>query len=281
MGTLQTLTGRPHLSYSSLTSWLDCGERFRLEKVLDAPQSPAWWFISGSAIHEASEALDLGQETDPAEAFLSRFHKAVEATLDEGWEFEQIRAGGRVSNLWPNKENFDFWVAEGPGMVANWVAWRDARFAEGWSFLDMDGRAAIEVKVDIEFPDVRVVGYIDRIMIDRWGQAVTVDLKSGSREPDSSLQLGVYGIGMQQNYGISVPLGTYFMARKGTNTEPASLMKYSHELVGSWFGMAKRAIESEVFIPKVGPFCNGCAVSKFCSIKGDPAALQDLSLPQL
>lgn len=277
MGTLQTLTGRPHLSYSSLTSWLDCGERFRLERVLDAPQSPAWWFIAGGVIHEATEALDLGIETDPTEAYLSRFHKAVEATLDEGWELEQIRAGGRPSKEYPDKENFNFWLAEGPGMVANWVKWRDLKMSQGWTFLDLNGSPAIEIKVDIQFPDVRVIGYADRIMVDQWGQAIVVDLKSGSREPDSSLQLGVYGIGIQQNYDIHVPLGAYYMARKGTITEPVSLMKYTHELVGSWFGMAKAAIEGEVFLPRVSSFCNSCAVAKFCSIKGDPALIQDLS----
>jgi len=44
-----------HRSFSSFTSWMKCGKAWQLERQLQAPQTPAWYFIGGSAFHEAIE----------------------------------------------------------------------------------------------------------------------------------------------------------------------------------------------------------------------------------
>ena len=44
-----------HRSFSSFTSWVKCGKAWQLERELQAPQIPAWYFIGGSAFHEAVE----------------------------------------------------------------------------------------------------------------------------------------------------------------------------------------------------------------------------------
>jgi len=46
-----------HRSFSAFTSWLRCGKAFQLERNLQAPQDPAWWFVGGSAFHAAAEAF--------------------------------------------------------------------------------------------------------------------------------------------------------------------------------------------------------------------------------
>jgi len=48
-----------HRSFSAFTSWLRCGKAFQLERNLQAPQEPAWWFVGGSAFHAAAEAFLL------------------------------------------------------------------------------------------------------------------------------------------------------------------------------------------------------------------------------
>ena len=57
MTKLEVLTNRNYLSYSSMTSWLECGQQHELERVLGA-LNRAWWFIGGNAVHKATEMLD-------------------------------------------------------------------------------------------------------------------------------------------------------------------------------------------------------------------------------
>lgn len=279
MSSLEVLTGRNYLSYSSLSSWLDCGERFRLERVLNAPQSPAWWFIAGDAIHKATE--DLDRQDAPAdmvtstEAFFTHWDAAVQKLNDDGIALESVKAGGRKSDRWPNKEDHTFWRAEGPAMVDGWVRWRETALDDGWSWYWLpNGDPAIEVPIQVEFDDVLVKGYIDRVMVNPNGELMVIDLKSGSRVPDSSLQLAIYALGIQRHFGVTPQLGAYYMTRKGDLAPASSLLHYTPELIGSWFSSAKRGIEAEVFIPKVGPFCGSCSVAQYCAaVGGDPLRL--------
>lgn len=47
-----------HISYSSLTTWLDCGWKYYLSRIVQAEETPAWYFIGGSALHKATEIYD-------------------------------------------------------------------------------------------------------------------------------------------------------------------------------------------------------------------------------
>jgi hypothetical protein len=48
-----------HRSFSSFTSWLRCGKAWQLERGMQAPGEPAWWFVGGSAFHAAAEQFLL------------------------------------------------------------------------------------------------------------------------------------------------------------------------------------------------------------------------------
>ena len=52
-----------HRSFSSFTSWMRCGKAWELERKIQAPQSPAWYFVGGSAFHEAVEKYLRDNET--------------------------------------------------------------------------------------------------------------------------------------------------------------------------------------------------------------------------
>lgn len=273
---LELLTNRAYLSYSSLSSWLDCGERFRLERVLNAPQTNAWWFLGGSAFHEATELLDKGEVDSPVTAWNMAWAKQLE-TLKPN---EVLKAGGRVSKEWPDKENDLWWNAKGPSMVQDYVTWRDQKFAEGWQWYALpDGSPAIECAVHIDYENVLIKGYIDRVMVNDSGEVIVIDLKTGSRVPESTLQLGVYSAALRATLGLHAGLGAYYMSRKGELTDPKSLLHYSDAVLDDWFTKTKTAIESEIFIPKVGPFCNSCSVSPYCvAVGGNDSALRSPAL---
>lgn len=47
-----------HVSYSSLTTYLDCGWLYILTRAAKVQEKPAWWFIGGNTVHECTEVLD-------------------------------------------------------------------------------------------------------------------------------------------------------------------------------------------------------------------------------
>lgn len=49
---------KPHLSFSALKSFADCGKRFELERVVGVPQAPSHALAGGRAVHKATEAWD-------------------------------------------------------------------------------------------------------------------------------------------------------------------------------------------------------------------------------
>lgn len=257
MATLVELTGKEHLSNSSLSTWLRCGEAFKLERI-DGHRSPKGWaMLAGLAIHSATEALDKGEET------------VVQKAWDKAWAYqlstleanEQPRAGGKVSKEWPNKEDGAFWTHHGPKHVQTWINWRDEKIDEGWDII------GIETPFEVELEGVKVVGHIDRILVDPHGQQAVLDLKSGML-PQSPVQLAVYAVGMELA-GLGRPtFGGYFLTRSG-KCELNMLDRYSPELVGSWFASVARGIESEIFVPQPNNLCGVCGVRSHCSIFGD------------
>lgn len=253
---LETLTGKPYLSYSAIDSYLTCGERFKLERIVGLQSGDAWYLYGGSAVHEATELIDKGEETDTTVAFNKAWAKQIARIEDPG----KVRAGGRATKEWPNKEDASWWTHHGPLFTQSWVDWMNARRAEGWELLE------VEHGFEIELGGVPVKGYIDRVLADPQGQVHVVDLKTGSHSPPSALQLGVYSIGYHANTGIKPTIGSYFMNRKGEPTASESLTKFTNELVGAWFDMARRAIEAEVFIPHASGLCKSCQVQQHCSL---------------
>lgn len=47
-----------HVSYSSFTTWLECGYLYFLSRIVEVPEQPAIWNLGGSAVHKATELYD-------------------------------------------------------------------------------------------------------------------------------------------------------------------------------------------------------------------------------
>jgi ATP-dependent helicase/DNAse subunit B len=47
-----------HVSYSALTTYIDCGYLYYLGRLLEIPEQPAVWSVGGSAFHKATEEWD-------------------------------------------------------------------------------------------------------------------------------------------------------------------------------------------------------------------------------
>lgn len=269
LATLADLTGREHLSFSSLSTYSDCSERFYLERVASVPQQQGWWLPAGTALHTATEWLDEGTYLSAELAWNEAWRQTL-ARLEE----YPTKAGGRATKEFPNKEDKSYWDAKGAEMVDKYLTWRDITTTAGWSWLEIDGKPAIEVPVEARLEGTLVKGYIDRVMVSPEGEVVVMDLKSSQREPQS-LQLDVYRYLLQENYGITATHGMYYMFRKGTTTERKEL-GVSNQWLAHYFGTAARGIQAGIFLPNVGMLCGTCGVREYCSVFGTPPAIHSL-----
>lgn len=266
MSKLELITGKPHLSYSAITTLTDCGEKFRLERIEQVPQAPAWWFIGGKAYHVATEYIDYGTEEDPTSAWDKAWAKQLEEDVPDG-NYDAVRAAGRATKEWPNKQNQEWWDYHGPGFVAEYVKTMSQMRSDGWQIWNVeDGVRAIEIPFQVAIGEVVMKGAIDRVLVNPDGELVVVDLKAGSRVPDSTMQLGVYAVAVEKIFGVKPILGSYFMARKAELTEPTSLLHYTEDMLGSVLQSAKRMIEAEIFLPHITSLCKSCGVRDYCTV---------------
>lgn len=255
-----------HLSYSGFSTWKECGEKFRLTRIVKAPEVPGYALVGGSAVHTATEELDrvaYGQQ-DTAKTFSECFDDEIERTLKRtGIPEEQWRVSGKASKDWPDKETKNWWIWHGPGFVKQYENWRNRYSGNIW--ITPDGTPAIELEVNTHLGDVHVLGYIDRIFELPDGSLKIVDLKSGRTTPTDGIQLGVYGIGLPDSWPRPTT-GSYFMARDGILVGdydlPAMRPRLNYELSTAW-----RDINNGSFLPKETYMCKFCSVRDFCWAK--------------
>jgi hypothetical protein len=256
-----------HISYSAISTYIDCGQKYFLTRVMKAPEPPAWYFIGGSALHEASEIVDDAfakglAAPDPTQTFSEVFQKLLTAEVEKsGVPASEFKAGGRASKAWPEKENRDWWLEHGPKMLQSWISWRNG---SGWQlWVTPDGVPAVELSVEYTVGDSEIKMFIDRVMVTPDGELVILDLKTGSRTPSSDLQLAVYAAGIERKYGVRASYGAYWMARDGITSQLSSLDYLPSERVEALVENFDKARKSGIFLPNTTN-CFYCGVAQYC-----------------
>lgn len=264
-----------HISYSAFSTYTECGQKYYLTRVVKVSEPPAWYFVGGSAVHLASEKVDemiasgaISPNSNLDLLWVDLFRDAWDIELAKSVEenpnipFSDYKAGGRVSKAWPEKENADWWLANGPDMVKNWYVWRKST---SWSLWSPEGRGEA-VELGIELPvgtDFMVRMFIDRVFVTQDGELVVVDLKTGSRTPTSDMQLAIYAAGIEKHFGVRPKYGTYWMGRSGACSPLVDLDHLSTDKVLSAVSSFDFARKSGIFLPNLSN-CNYCSVAKHC-----------------
>ena len=115
-------------------------------------------------------------------------------------------------------------------------------------------------------------GFIDVARLNMTTYSLTVtDYKTGSREPESTFQLGEYGHALLMAMGIPAEpddrpiLGQYWLARKGIYTDPVPVLRrHPLEELQYRYDSAMRGTSARVFSPKVSALCKSCSVADYC-----------------
>jgi hypothetical protein len=195
---------------------------------------------------------------------------------DQAWleskgdtDLTNARVGGRATKANPNKEDQTFWQSAGPRWVEGYIAWRKTN--PDWKIWTApDGNPGIELALTPVVNDVPVKMIIDRVF-EVNGELVIVDLKTSQNTPTSSLQLGFYKLGLEEQFGIEVKWGTYYMSRGNNISEMVDLSEYTYDKMEYLITQFDAARKSAIFLPNTNSCQYMCGLTEYCqfSIKKD------------
>ncbi len=239
-----------HISYSSFTTWQDCGWKYYLTKVEGIQEGHAVWFTGGSALHLATEYYDKAGNITQDDAYLDEvWNKAWFETV----EADEAANGDMKDWKFTKREDMTWWYGEGRWMLGNWAKFRSA----GWNIYEDFIEKAYEIPLD----DTVVKMAIDRVMLDVEGKVVLLDIKTGASSQKHPLQLAVYAWALEKN-GVSIDRAGFWDARTGTISY-WSLEPLYGERIEDIFNAFDKARKESLFLPNLNN-CGRCDVISSC-----------------
>lgn len=263
-------------SVSQLTSYIDCGESYKLNRIDRVEAKPAAWFTQGTAFHEAIEFWEKFDREPDLEEVLGQYYSAWDDGLAESRYFsDDDWLTGTTKRDGP--ADIAMRMAKGEEQVADYIEYALAH-SEEWRILRLDDGPAVERKFELIVPyeseedygpyarSITVVGYIDQMVEYRNGVVRPRDMKTGTKLPSWEIQLGVYALAMREVWGLPAWTGDFYMCKNKGLTKPYPLERYDRPMIDSLFQQLESGIRAGSFLPNPGSHCHVCPVKQFCSI---------------
>ena len=233
-----------HISYSSFTTWQECGWKYYIQKVEGVKEAHAVWFTGGSAVHKATEVYDLEGGSS-------------ESIWNKVW-FEQVKQDEEINgdmSTWQyaKREDMSWWYGEGIWMLDRWIAFSQ----NGWNVYE----DFVEKEYEIQIEDAAVKMAIDRVMTDFEGNRVLLDIKTGASSQRHPLQLAVYAWALEKQ-GITVDKAGFWDARTG-HISLWNLSNLHSERIEDMLNTFDKARKETIFLPNLSN-CGRCGVTSFC-----------------
>lgn len=237
-----------HISYSSLSTWQECGWRYYLTKMAGVQEKHAVWFTGGSAVHKATELYDKSEGKDFAN---------LEDLWNHAW-FEQVKEDEEANgdmNDWQfaKREDMSWWYGEGIWMLERWVKFRN----NGWNIYE----DFVEKEYQIEIDNTVVKMAIDRVMTDFEGNRVLLDIKTGASSQRHPLQLAVYAWALEKQ-GVTVDKAGFWDARTG-HVSLWNLSNLYPDRIEDMLNSFDKARKEAIFLPNLSN-CGRCGVTSAC-----------------
>lgn len=269
-----------HFSVSSMKTYRECPKKFQLERIVDTPETPAWWFVSGSAFHAATEHVDKAMPTysgstakslDLQEIWTEAFNDEVYERLASEPDMDKWTGRSRSKTPPTGEQYYKSEYETGLRWLVEYVDWRSANpdlvitHVEEELFLPMEG-SPIPLK-----------GFVDRIAIrESSDELVLYDLKSGSTIEKNPLQLGTYRVGIQKKLGLDIKKGYYYQTKYNKFMDEFDLTPWTETLVSThareWHG----DVAEGKFLPHITDGCFRCSMREYCYLKSGDTPLTRL-----
>lgn len=263
----------PHLSYSQVSTYGynskteappkdGCPRRYFLSRVKGAPALPAWYFLTGSAIHDGIEHfIQTGEKLDPVVLLNQQAGTAIKAEPDHS---KWLHGGSKEEPIVEDRAL---------KLVVDCLE-------KAYSFLDEVIPVAIELDVSSSLPGVSrpVKGFVDMLALHRDHGPIIVDWKSSSSKPKDNFQLETYRALLMQRGGYDEYVtGLWVMLRPGVSkARKIDLSHVTPESVGKVYGAMEKKIEQRAWpaMPSFG--CNYCEQKLNCNLQSGKTPQTDL-----
>jgi hypothetical protein len=277
---------RLRLSFSKLSGYSDCGEKYRLRFIEQVPTIRSGAAIAGQAVHEVIDAMVReGWFIDPAAVEADGtllFIEIFNAKLDEAGGTENVRWGGRKRQM-RDENNRVVKDAHGkPVMVGEDYQWmchnaptwikragailRDDVMERGAEIADVMTEIRVSCWLD-EPGGVLVTGAIDHLMLLRneRDEYRIRDFKTGAFSPDR-MQLAAYSWMLMRGLNLEATYGEFAKLRGRTKDD--WLVSYDLRpllpVIERMYHDAVVGIEAGHFQLKPSAFCASCDVRPAC-----------------
>ena len=258
---LRELRKSPHLSISSVNSWIDCGLMYKFGKIDKIPiESKADALEFGTVIH-----IVLGEYYEEKMVGDRMSLKDVHESFEEHWHRV---AEGRTDIKYAKGKDFETLLMEGKDLL---TAWYMKLPEDNFKVL------AVEEAFSFNLPElpVPIIGAMDLIEEDEAGTLIITDFKTSGKsysvsEIDQNQQMTTYQLGVKSNgyadreilLRIDCLIKTqkpkfeqYYTIR--TEIDEIRLIKKIHQV---WEGISKG-----VFVPNDTSWkCKGCFYKTAC-----------------
>ncbi|UCG68186.1 MAG: PD-(D/E)XK nuclease family protein [Thermoplasmata archaeon] len=222
------------LSYSSISTYIECPLKFKLKYVDGLKEKPKPYLSFGSSLHEALQFLYSYRPPPPS-------LEAVLKYYEENW----------ISEGYANEEEEEGYFSYGKKILKDYY---------NTCIKEYKPPVAVEHKFDIEIDGLPVTGFIDRIDKLKDDKTEIIDYKSGKNIFDRSHveeneQLTMYQLAVEESIGLSVGKLTLYHLPSQTPVSVDARNKEKIEALKTKIQRVAESIKEGNFEAKKGRFC--------------------------
>lgn len=259
------------LSPSKVSSFTDCALAFRFSAIDRLPEPPSVAATRGTLVHAALErlfTLDAARRTMPTAL------DCLDAAVAE------LRSHEEFTGLGLDDAAEATFVDEARRLLVQYFRLEDPTAITP---------IGIELKLEVELGGVRLRGIIDRLELDRDGELVVTDYKTGRAPGERQEQQRLAGVAFysllcERLFGrrparVQLLYLADPLAIVATPTD-RSTRGVERKLAAVWTAV-ERACEREDFRPNPSRLCDWCGFKAYCPSFGGDVALADAHRQQL
>jgi len=242
-----------HMSYSTYNTYDMCPRSMYLGKVKRAWSRGAWFFVTGSLVHEAVESRLKGEDYDTR----SNLYRLVAEQMETDPDVDNWHSGTYLGE---------------PAAKENALKLADDCITEAYRWIDEEFTSITMIEMDLSgfLPgcEVEIKGYADVLGEHKKHGPCTVDWKSSAQKPANNFQLETYRA-LELMQGIDrYKTGLWAMLRPGTSrARPVDLSKVDPAEVGAKYQKIYDRIKSGIFPTQAGWACKICVQDVNCALK--------------
>lgn len=272
-------------SVSQVLSYAQCGEAYRLERVVKVPKLYAAWFSQGTAVHAV---VELWENCD-RQMSLTELEDSFIKTYDELIADDLAAASGDLNRFMTGGSKKPQQDIDDRREIGKWqiAQYRNQALAEAneWQIFQVsENRKATELEVTLNFGGVDMIGYIDQIRLTKDGLLIPTDIKTGQHVPPTPFQLGAYRWAVFEATGFLPEYAVFWIGGKPDRIgakgqtikgKPAGdtkvdLSRFTRPLLDQMFSQMDTAERSNVYLPNPTESCaRTCGVAPYCRLLGD------------